>query len=353
MKSNILFLLLIIVLLSITSISLPEEFSSPKKDYQLKFPEDLNFKKDFRIQWWYFTGHLYDEEGREFGYELTFFVVNVQKKKFKSKFGVNRIYISHFGITDVLNEKFHFSEKSDSGAFGFAELNENELNLRIDENNLKYSVINGFYIKAYDREKAIELFLNPLKPIVLHGENGYFRKSEESSFIASYYFSYTNLYTHGTLKIGNNKFKVTGKSWFDREILSNLMGTKHSGWDWFSIKFDDEREIMLYILRKRDGSIDIHSSGTFVYADGRYRNLSNKEFTVIAKSFYVSKKTKAKYPIEWEIKIPSEEVNIRIKPLVKDQEVLAYKTTGNYYWEGTCKVEGSSNGRAYVEMTGY
>jgi len=343
----------VIIFLSISSICLPEEFFSVTKDYKLKFPENLNFKKDFRIQWWYFTGHIYDEKGSEFGYELTFFVVNVQKKKFNSKFGVNRIYISHFAITDVLNEKFYFSEKADSGAFGFAELSENELNFRIDENSLRYNIINGFHIKAQDSEKALELFLKPLKPLVLHGENGYFRKSEESPFIASYYFSYSNLYTHGTLKIRNKKFKVTGKSWFDREFLSNLIGTKLSGWDWFSIQLDDEREIMLYILRKKDGSIDLHSSGTFIYANGKYRNLSIKEFSVTARSFYISRKTKAKYPIEWEVRIPSEEVNIRITSLVKEQEVLAYKTTGNYYWEGTCKVEGSSNGRAYLEMTGY
>ncbi len=353
MKINITVLLLTIVLLSFISISLPEELLSPAKDYQLKFPEDLNFKKDFRIQWWYFTGHLYDEKGREFGYELTFFVVNVQKKKFNSKFGVNRIYISHFAITDVLNKKFYFSEKADSGVFGFAEMSENELNFRIDKNNLKYSISSGFHIRAQDKEKDIELFLNPLKPPVLHGENGYFRKSEESPFIASYYFSYTNLYTHGTIKIGNHRFRVAGKSWFDREILSTLTDKKHSGWDWFSIKLDDRREIMLYVLRNKDGSIDRYSSGTFVYGDGRYRSLSIKEFSVTARSFYISKKTKAKYPIEWEVKVPSEAVNIIITALVEDQEVLAYRTTGNYYWEGTCKVEGSSNGRAYVEMTGY
>jgi len=38
---------------------------------------------------------------------------------------------------------------------------------------------------------------------------------------------------------------------------------------------------------------------------------------------------------------------------MKDQEVVAYNSTGNNYWEGTCKVEGSSHGRAYVELTGY
>lgn len=349
----IVFFGLLIIFLPINSISLSDEFLAVTKDYRLKIPDDLYFKKDYRIQWWYLTGHLYDEEGREFGYELTFFAVNVQKKKYKSKFGVNRIYISHFGLTDVLNKKFYFSEKADSGAFGFAEMSENELNLRIDKNSLKYNIIHGFHIKAHDKEKAIELQLQPLKSVVLHGENGYFRKSEESPSVASYYFSYTNLYTYGTIKIKNNIFKVKGTSWFDREFFTEFIGTQLSGWDWFSIKLNDKREIMLYIFRRKDGSVDIHSSGTLVYSDSRTRHLTLKEFSITPLSFYISKKTKAKYPSEWKIRIPSESINIKITPLVKEQEVLAYKTTGNYYWEGTCKVEGSSNGRAYVEMTGY
>jgi predicted secreted hydrolase len=40
-------------------------------------------------------------------------------------------------------------------------------------------------------------------------------------------------------------------------------------------------------------------------------------------------------------------------PLIEDQEVIALKSTGNYYWEGACRVDGSEKGNAYVELTGY
>ena len=110
---------------------------------------------------------------------------------------------------------------------------------------------------------------------------------------------------------------------------------------------------MLYLLRKSDGSIDRYSSATFVYPDGKYRNLSRDDFSVSVLSQYKSEETGAHYPSLWEIRIPSENVAVRVGPLIEDQEVLAYNSTGNYYWEGTCKVEGSATGRAYVEMTGY
>ena len=37
------------------------------------FPGDHGPHPDFRTEWWYFTGNLQAEDGREFGYQLTFF----------------------------------------------------------------------------------------------------------------------------------------------------------------------------------------------------------------------------------------------------------------------------------------
>jgi len=344
--------LFVILFLFVHSFAFCGEYLDVIADRVPGFPADLYYKKDYRVQWWYFTGHLFDTDGREFGYELTFFIVNVQKREFRSRFGVNRIYITHFAISDVQGNRFYFSDKADAGAYGFAGAKDDSLRVWIDDN-----VLEGqgelFYLKASDREKTIDLRLMPQKPIVLNGDNGYSRKSEESPLIASLYFSFTNLKTEGKVTIGENVFRVKGKSWFDREISSRGLGQQQSGWDWFAIQLDDNREIMLYVLRNRDGSVDRFSSGTFVRKDGTYRHLMKEDFSVNTSDYYRSKKTGAKYPSRWEIKIPSEDMVLRVTPLMEVQEILAYSSTGNHYWEGTCIVEGSAKGRAYVEMTGY
>jgi len=346
-------MLSVIFLISfVYSLAFGQEYKDITKDYTLKFPEDFYYKKDYRVQWWYFTGHLIDEKGREFGYELTFFVVGIQKKVYKSKFGLRNIYISHFALADLPENSFYFSDKSDSGAFEFAGAQVDHLDVWIGKNRVKGTMENMRLI-ASDGDKAIDLTLIPTKPPVLHGGNGYSRKSEESPFIASLYFSYTNLKTEGSLKIGSKIFKVKGKSWFDREISSRGLGQKQAGWDWFSIQLNDNREIMLYLLRNKDGSIDINSSGTFVSNDGNYHHLSKEDFSVTVLTYYRSQKTDARYPSQWEIKIPSENIQLTLVPLIKDQELVTTYSTLNYYWEGTCAVEGTARGRAYVEMTGY
>jgi predicted secreted hydrolase len=346
------FIIAMIFVVCLYSLSFGHEFLEVTGEYQSKFPEDFFYKKDYRVQWWYFTGHLFDKSGREFGYELTFFVVNVQQKDYRSRFGVNRIYISHFAVSDIAGNKFYFSDKAGTGAYGFAGAEDDRLKVWV-ENNVLEGTVKKIHLKASDKNKIIDLQLAPVKAVALNGEKGYSRKSEESPFLASFYFSCTDLNTEGNLTIDNKTYRIRGKSWFDREISTRGLGEKQTGWDWFAVQLDDKRELMLYILRNKDGSIDRYSSGTFIYPDGTYRHLSKDDFSVNILAHYQSMKTGARYPSRWEIKIPAEKLTVKIAPLIEDQEVLAYNTTGNHYWEGTCKVGGTATGRAYVEMTGY
>ncbi|MEJ2695059.1 MAG: lipocalin-like domain-containing protein [Candidatus Sulfobium sp.] len=328
------------------------EYRDVTPGYKLEFPADFYYRKDFRLQWWYFTGHLSDQRGNEYGYEVTFFVAGVQKRKYKSRFGVDNIYISHFAISDVTNNKFRSEEKADSGAYGFAGAEADNLRVWVGDNTLE-GTMKKMHLAARSGCDSIDLFLTPSKPLILNGENGYSRKSAESPLIASYYFSYPEMATEGSLSLGGNTHRVAGESWFDREMSSRSLAKNEAGWDWFSIQLDDGREIMLYLLRRKDGSLDPFSAGTFVFRNGDYAHLSVNDFRVAALDHYRSAKTGIRYPSKWEIVIPDRNVRLVITPLIKDQELTGSPTTGPAYWEGTCKVEGTEKGRAYVELTGY
>jgi predicted secreted hydrolase len=329
-----------------------QEFREITADYTPHFPRDFSYRDGYRLQWWYFTGHLFTPGGREFGYELTFFVAGVQRKEYRSRFGVRNIYISHFAVSDVKDGSYLTFDRADSGAYGFAGADGDRLNVWVDDNILEGNTTR-MHLRASGGDRELDLTLAPAKPVILNGDKGYSRKSGESPEIASWYFSYTDLKTGGSLKMGDKTFAVKGKSWFDREISSGMMGKSEKGWDWFSLQLDDGRDVMLYLMRNRDGTFDRYSSGTFVYPDGRYRHLTLGDFSITVLGHYTSKKTGAEYPSGWRVLIPSEKLDLRITPLIQDQEFVASSSTGNRYWEGDCKVEGSADGRAYVELTGY
>ncbi len=313
-------------------------------------PRDLYFQRGYRIQWWYFTGHLFDAAGREFGYELTFFAAGVQRRTYQSKFGVDTVYLSHFAISDMAENRYYHFSNADAGAFGFAGADAKRLHVWVERDSLK-GTMKKMHIGAKADNVDLDLYLAPEKPAVLNGDRGYSRKSEESPLIASLYFSFTDLETTGTVKLGANVFPVTGKSWFDRELSSRGLAKDEAGWDWFALQLHDGREIMLYAIRKKDGTLGRYSSGTFVNKNGTYRRLAKNDFTVNALSYYTSERTNIRYPSKWEIVIPSENLRLLITPLIQDQEFT--DTGAGPYWEGTCRIEGSAQGRAYVEMTGY
>jgi predicted secreted hydrolase len=315
-------------------------------------PADLYYRKEYRIQWWYFTGHLFDGKGREFGYEATFFAVGVQKKKYRSKFGVDTVYLAHLAVTDVQEKRYYHFSTADAGAYGFAGADEKRLHVWVDK-DLVEGTPKKMHVRAAAEDVGLDLVLAPAKPAVLNGERGYSRKSEASPLIASRYFSFTDLETEGTVKLGSSVFPVSGKSWFDRELSSRRLSKDEAGWDWFALQLEDGREIMLYEIRKKDGSLGAYSSGTLVSRDGGYRRLSKKDFTVKVLDHYTSGHTGARYPSKWEIIIPSEDMKLDVTPFVRDQEFTAANAMGDSYWEGACGIEGSAWGRAYVEMTGY
>ena len=127
------------------------------------------------------------------------------------------------------------------------------------------------------------------------------------------------------------------------------------GLDWFSLQFEDGSELMLYALRRRDGSIDPASSGTLVQADGSIRHLARSEIEFRPGRTWTSPKTKGRYPLEWAIRLPSLDLALQIVPQQDAQEMALGLIN---YWEGAIRVTGTRGavplrGTGYLELTGY
>jgi predicted secreted hydrolase len=115
---------------------------------------------------------------------------------------------------------------------------------------------------------------------------------------------------------------------------------------------------MLYLMRRKDGSVDPYSSGTIVQADGTTKHLALKDFRIDVAKRWKSPKSGADYPMKWQVSIPGEEIEFEITPAFPDQELITNRSTRVTYWEGAVRISGSIGkkpvgGSGYVEMTGY
>jgi predicted secreted hydrolase len=219
----------------------------------------------------------------------------------------------------------------------------------------------GDTIKLEARHQDMELSLDlvPRKPIVFHGQNGLSRKGPGDGQ-ASYYFSYTDLRTRGSIRTAgsNARISVEGTSWFDHEFGSNQLASDQVGWDWFSLHLSDGRDLMIYVLRRSDGSLEPTSSGTLVSQTGSATHLGLSDISLEVLDRWKSPKSGGAYPSRWRIRISSQTMEIVVSPLVAAQELITEGSTGIVYWEGTVQGTGTSMGKqvtceGYVEMTGY
>jgi predicted secreted hydrolase len=320
--------------------------------YQFVFPRDHGPHYSFRTEWWYLTGNLQTKEGRQFGYELTFFRNGYvpSGERVSSRFVMNDIKFAHFTITDVQDNRFHFTDKTSRGAYQEAGFGAGNKLAWIDDWQLCL-VQDHFEISARAKDFGLELELTPERAPVLQGDHGFSRKAVGDDH-ASEYYSISRLRSAGTLQIDQQAFPVAGSSWFDREWATNQLAPNQAGWNWFALQLQDGRDLMLYQMRLTDGSIDPSSSGTVIFADGHSASLKRDDFEFRPLRYWSSPADGANYPIAWTLKIKSIGLNCTVETPVPDQELrLAVR-----YWEGCVRCfdqQHTEIGVGYMELTGY
>ncbi len=324
---------------------IPYREALPADGYQ--FPRDHFEHPAYRTEWWYYTGTLKDTNGKSYGFELVFFrqgardtIAKVNDRPNESAWRIDDLYLAHAAVTEIDAKQFHYAERLNRAGPGLAGANFN-----------KRRVWNGNWQMQWDGERQnltataedfrFNLQLVPTKPFVIHGLNGVSQKAEGVGR-ASHYVSFPRLRATGTL----NGAAVQGEAWMDHEWFTQQLDKSQTGWDWFSAQFDDGTELMLFDLRRKDGKPDAYSAGTFIDRAGAPHHLAAADFTLRPIAYW------KRYPIEWQISIPSLKLETTCKAALPNQELIATKSNTTY-WEGAVRYTGSHQGRGYLEMTGY
>ena len=332
-------------------------FARAYKPQAFSFPSDHGPHNQFRSEWWYFTGNLKNPQGRQFGYELTFFrfALKSDLPESKSAWRSNQMYMAHLTLTDVEANRFYTDERFSRAGNDLAGAFNKSYQVWLYDWSAKTEGEVDFPLRlhANSNDFAVDLLLTSPKGYVLQGNQGLSQKSPEPGN-ASYYYSYPRLETNGTVSIADKQFSVTGTSWMDREWSTSALSNEQSGWDWFALQLSDNTEIMFYQLRRKDGQHDSNSSGSYITADNAKIALKDHDATITPLDSWKSPHSKISYPSRWRLSVPSQALELEIVPLIKDQELnVSYR-----YWEGAVKLTGTKQGKpisgqGYVELAGY
>ncbi|MCE3262083.1 MAG: hydrolase [Pseudoduganella sp.] len=319
----------------------------------LQFPRDFGSHPGFKTEWWYATGWLSAPDGRQLGYQVTFFRSGTgHGRDNPSKFAPQDIILAHAALSDPAHGKLQHDQRTARAGFGLAGAATADTDVRLDSWRMRRAADGTYHIDIDAAEFTLALQLAPTQQLLLQGDAGYSRKGPRPQQ-ASYYYSKPHLRTSGTLaRRGAAPQPVTGVTWLDHEWSSEVLDPAAAGWDWVGINLSDGGALMAFQIRDRQGG-KLWAHATWRDASGKITHYSQDQVSFTPQVRWRSPRTQAVYPVATLIATGREQW--LVSPLQQDQELDSRRSTGAVYWEGAVTVSraGQPAGHGYLEMTGY
>ena len=164
-------------------------------------PRD-NGPHDFIVEWWYFNGHLYDKQGKEYSFMDCFFKVNLVKVKIPHisphlmedifKHG-EYIHFAHSVISDILARK-SYKEIQNISHISDDSFKKDLLYISYKNTHILGEDLNGMILETspnnfHLKNKNLDLVLESKKKPLLEGGHGYVG----TPVAGSYYYSFTDM----------------------------------------------------------------------------------------------------------------------------------------------------------------
>ncbi|MEK6245931.1 MAG: lipocalin-like domain-containing protein [Pseudomonadota bacterium] len=300
--------------------------------HSLQFPRDHGAHPDYRQEWWYVTGWLRSERGEDLGFQVTFFRTRLNGETSNpSTFTPRQVILAHAALADPRHGRLRHDERAARSALGLAGSKEGTTSVWVDD--WSFALSEEIYsAKITARDFSLDLQFTARDAPLLQGEAGFSRKGNRPEE-ASYYYSRPHLAVRGTA----NGSAVTGTAWLDHEWSSQYMAAGATGWDWCGINLDGGGSLMAFRMRDKDGKTQFAPPGV------SFEPLRT----------WKSPRTGVAYPVA--MKVGTKDGELRLEPLMDDQELDARASTGTIYWEGAVRaLQGEKQvGRGYLELTGY
>jgi predicted secreted hydrolase len=323
-----------------------EQFAQVTPGRPFVFPADHGPHNDFRIEWWYITANLKDEQGQRFGVQWTLFRNALRAGQTGTGWHDGTIWMGHAAVTSAT--RHYAAERYARGGIGQAGVTLAPYAAWIDEWALRSTApgqdpLASMELSAKSSDFAYQLTLKASRPLVLQGEKGFSQKSDQGQ--ASYYYSQPFFQTEGQLQIDGKTYRVSGPAWLDREWSSQPLTANQSGWDWFSVHLDNGDAVMLFRVRQKNG--EPYITGTWIAADGTTQLLHAQDIRLTPLD--TTRVAGYSMPTRWSVKIPGKGLDIIATAL----NPKAWMDLRIPYWEGPVTLSGSHQGAGYLEMTGY
>lgn len=289
-----------------------------------------SFEKEWPIhrncrEWWYATGVLFDDKKNMYSYQYTLLNLN---------FGAITLHMPMCALTDFKNHRHYYIQEPHLSGKGMT-VTENEASF-LGVASVKKSE-KGMTISIQHKDFSLGLFADYGKGAFWHCDHGRLQMGKSGKKETTLYYSYTNMPTSGYVVLHDRILHLTGKTWFDRQGGTYSITDPETNWEWFSLRFFDDEEIMLFTFHDSR-----YNDGTYIRKDGTSARLNR----------YQMERTKTvtcsglKWSAGWKVSCACKEKEYTIEPIQKGHINFAY-------FEELCYIRNSRNeivGYAFAEL---
>ena len=276
--------------------------TSPGVPHQSMSDEFLSHKKG--SEWWYCTGYFEDESTKFFSFQFTLANVTV--------YGI-KLHILMTALSDFVTGEHYYSQQ----AFFIGKnviITSSQVGIK-DQAEIRFG--DGLIdLNITTKDYSLYLDMHIAKPPVWHCNDGVLRMGIDDPKQTTYYWSYTNLPLKGMLVLENKESRITGKAWFDKQGGTYDIINRWTHWEWFSIRFFDNEEVMLFSFPQSG-----YQDGTFIDRDGKYTRLNDYNIEPLG----FTEAGGHKFSFGWEVKIKNiKDEAYTIVPKMDGQMNLTY-----------------------------
>ena len=322
--------------------------------------DDLLPHGDFPIEWWYMTGFLKTEKGRNLGFQATFFRMknnehSSDQQSARGPWSPHEIFGFHGAVSDLDRKTFVSTERERRGFGRSVGTEDHPFSVSIGRNRLDHKDASAPTLGLSFRvaNQSFDLELTPLTPPVWHAAHKKFFTGPRPVDYA-YYYSYPLVKVEGTRTIVHRNGTIThervhGQCWFDHEWMAQSLAPGQIGWVWlWAWNKENTRGVMLYQMLDQGGKLSPFHRATIIKRN--HNILEIKRVKNIDKIRGLSKGCISLKRIEIFV---DESFKLKINPLIINQKLSG----GITYWEGASSMfitEGKNHYQSsgYLEITG-
>ena len=276
-------------------------------------------------EWWYATSVVTDEDGKLFSLQFT-----ITKRLISAQ----NVYAVILSLTDFETGQHYLHQQM---SMSLKPLILSKTTAQWEDLCGAIKGPHSMKLFAQAGEWSYDLTLDYGKGAFWHCQQGVLQMGLPDQDQTTTYFSYTNMPTSGIIAIGDRVFRVRGKTWFDKQGGSYTDTRRATHWEWFSFRFDDDEEIMLFSFPQSD-----YADGTYIPKTGSARRLNHYAITP---DKFVRVEGKL-FSFGWTVRMPGIKDEIySVKPKIEGQwnggffELLADVTAQDGRHVGVCYVE--------------